>query len=146
MPEQQQQVVDPNQQIEDFDPEAIMSEIVQKDMENQQKEQGLAQHEEQLGQMEQALQQKAEELAQAEEQIAAAHEEMEAAQPVPLAPAKPAAGKKQELGDISPQTMKNVQPGHHITVSKKMMMTEDGPQEIGRTENIKPPKENAKPK
>lgn len=132
----------------DFDPDIIMKEVIQKDMQNQIKEQELAIKEEELLKAVGGIQKQ-----QATDAKAAKGASQEAAatgvtpvaptteKPMPPAPAGAvgAAGAAAGGGaaaDISPQTMSTLQPGQKITVTKKLVMTPNGPVEVGRSENI----------
>lgn len=146
-----------------FDPQEIMQEIVQKDVQNQMKEQELAAREQQIAQGEQQLQamnqQIQEEQAASEEQMQAqAQEQIAPVAPVegPIAPPPPAqpgipAQQQQSPGgpDLSEQMLQQLQPGMKATVTKKYEMGPQGPVEVGRTENVSgggAPKQNPQQK
>jgi len=170
----------------DFDPDTILQEIAQKDIQLQMKEQELAQKEQQLMQAAQQPPAPEQMPAAAPEQMAAGAppaeappgeapppEEMQPStqvempfqntdddqimqalntineiiknrqQPGPVvepmtAPVVPMSGEplppeaaggapQQQNPDISPQTMQNVQPGQEVSVTKRIVMTPDGP-------------------
>ena len=126
------------QQQMDFDPDVIMKEIIQRDMQNQVKEQQLAIKEQVLNQMAQQMQ--AEEMAQAQAEQAQAQE----GAVIPVAPTNdavipPVQGgqpKQQSSGEVSDEIAQNLQPGQAVTITKKMTMTESGPMVVSKSENI----------
>jgi hypothetical protein len=156
--QQQQDVQSAQQGVApmDFDPDAIMQEIVSKDMMNQMKEQELVQREQAVMQAEGQLQQMAQQAqagqaAEAQQAQAAAQEPAtDPSAPVPVAPpqedvptapqpAMPtggAMGGADQGGDISPQTAANLQPGDTVNVTKKITMTPNGPMESSRKESV----------
>ena len=129
------------------DPDVIMKEIIQKDMQNQLKEQELAQKEQNLAMLEQQLKQMAEQSQAQEMAEAQANQQSAQEQPIPVAPTDqqpippgPAQPQQQQSPDVSEEIAQNLQPGMSVTVTKKLAVGQDGPMLVSKTENIAPAK------
>ena len=151
-----------------FDPDVIMQEIANKDVMLQMKEQELAQREQALqGQTQpqeeaqpeqqevdpedqkfmEALNLLSAGLQERQQQRALVQQQQATPPVVPIKDKQAPAQNQQQAGpDVSAQTMQNVQPGQEVVITKRIVMTPEGPMEISRKEDVKKGKEQKQQK
>lgn len=143
-----------------FDPDVILQEIANKDLQLQAKEEELSAREQGLMAQEQQAQESTAAAPPEDEKLMMAiqllndivssrqpQEQPQENEQVPVVPLKsevsptpPAGAQAPAQGpamDVSESTMQNLQPGQEVSVTKRIVMTPDGPMEVGRSEKIK---------